>query len=232
MAHIEGRDMLKESGNSDPEIVEEGVNVGHISEDIDYKCIKIIKGPIDGQKSGWADIEVPLGQVGEFICTGDHVCRDYYNNPEAFTSTKILDKENRVWHRTGDLAYVDKANNLWIVGRTNNAIERAGQYYFPVRAEVLMKRLAFTSRCAFLGVDDTKLGQATYAVVELNSDLDKNNFDFSAARAELQRVFTKNKIPVDHIKFVHKVPMDPRHHSKVEYGLLRQQLNDPGAVLA
>jgi hypothetical protein len=26
--------------------------------------------------------------------------------------------------------------------------------------------------------------------------------------------------------------MDPRHHSKVEYKALRDQLNDPGAVIA
>jgi acyl-CoA synthetase (AMP-forming)/AMP-acid ligase II/pimeloyl-ACP methyl ester carboxylesterase len=232
MAHIEGREMLAEKPASDPEIIEEGVNVGHISEDIQYKFIRTKDGPIEFDKTGWSKLEVPTGEVGEFICTGDHVCREYYNNPEAFKSTKIMDDQNRVWHRTGDLAYIDGKKDLWIVGRVNNAIERAGAYYFPVRAEVLLKRLNFVYRCAFLGVPDAKLGQATYAVVELPADTDKGTFDFAAARAEVQRVFAKNSIPVDQIKFVHKVPMDPRHHSKVEYKALRDQLNDPGAVIA
>lgn len=231
MAHIEGRDMLKESTATDPEIIEEGVNVGHISEDIDYRFIRIKDGPIELTESPWSEIEVASGEVGEFLCTGDHVCRDYYNNPEAFKSTKILDEKNRVWHRTGDLAYIDTEKNLWIVGRVNNAIERAGKYYFPVRAEVLLKRLDFTYRCAFLGMPDYTLGQATYAVIELKADIDKDTFDFASAKKEIQRVFAKNKIPVDEIKFVTKVPMDPRHHSKVEYKVLRDQLKEPGVVI-
>ncbi len=231
MAHIEGRDMLKESQISDPEIIEEGVNVGHISEDIDYRFIRIKDGPVELSTTPWSQIEVPPGDVGEFICTGDHVCRDYYNNPEAFKTTKILDEKNRVWHRTGDLAYIDSEKNLWIVGRVNNAIERAGKYYFPVRAEVLLKRMDFTYRCAFLGVEDTKLGQATYAVIELKGEIDRETFDFEKAKKEIHRVFEKNKIPVDEIKFVQKIPMDPRHHSKVEYKVLRDQLKDPGVII-
>lgn len=232
MAHIEGRDMLKESMISDSEIIEEGVNVGHISEDIDFKFIRIKDGPIELPKTNsWSQIEVPQGEVGEFICTGDHVCREYYNNPEAFKTTKILDDQERVWHRTGDLAYIDAEKNLWIVGRVNNAIERAGKYYFPVRAEVLLKRMEFTYRCSFLGIEHKDLGQATYAIVELNAEIDKATFDFAKAKKEIQRVFEKNKIPVDEIKFVNKVPMDPRHHSKVEYKLLREQLKEPGVVI-
>ncbi|KHD87765.1 MAG: AMP-ligase [Bdellovibrio sp. ArHS] len=232
MAHIEGRDMLKESKITDPEIIEEGVNVGHISEDIDFKFIRIKDGPVELKNSSWQEIEVPTGEIGEFICTGDHVCRDYYNNPDAFKTTKILDNKDRVWHRTGDLAYIDGDRNLWIVGRVNNAIERAGKYYFPVRSEVLLKRFDFTYRCAFLGVPDATLGQATYAVVELKQDIDAKSFDFESAKKDIRRVFEKNKIPVDQIKFVKKIPMDPRHHSKVEYKVLRDQLNDPEVIIA
>lgn len=231
MAHIEGRDMLKESKITDPEIIEEGVNVGHISEDIDFKFIRIKDGPVELKQGSWSDVELPDGEVGEFICTGDHVCRDYYNNPEAFKTTKIQDSKDRVWHRTGDLAYIDADRNLWIVGRVNNAIERDGKYFFPVRSEVLLKRFDFTYRCAFLGMDDAKLGQATYAVIELKTDIDNKTFDFESAKKEVQRVFAKNKIPVDHIQFVTKIPMDPRHHSKVEYKVLRDQLKQPGVVI-
>lgn len=232
MAHIEGRDMLKESAITDEEIIEEGVNVGHISEDIDYKFIRIKDGPVELQNGDWSKVELPQGEVGEFICTGDHVCRDYYNNPDAFKTTKIMDAQNRVWHRTGDLAYIDKNKDLWIVGRVNNAIERAGKYFFPVRAEVLLKRMEFTYRCAFLGVDHKDLGQATYACIELKAEISKDGFDYEAAKKEIRRVFDKNKIPVDEIKFVHKIPMDPRHHSKVEYKVLRDQLKDPAVIIA
>ncbi|MFP5520072.1 MAG: alpha/beta fold hydrolase [Bdellovibrionia bacterium] len=231
MAHIEGRDMLKENANKDPEVVEEGVNVGHISDDIDFKFVKIIDGPVSLPNGDWSGVELAAGEVGEFICTGDHVCRDYYNNTEAFKTTKILDSKNRVWHRTGDLAYIDKDKNLWIVGRVNNAITRGGKYYFPVRAEVLLKRFDFVARCAFLGLDDDKLGQANCIAIELKKDLDLNSFDKETAKSEILRVFAKNNIPVDKIFLVESVPMDPRHHSKVEYKVLRELLLKEGAIL-
>ncbi len=235
MAHIEGRDMLKSELQGDSEIVESGVNVGEISEDIDFKFIRIQNGSIELLQQSWKDLEVKPGQVGEFICTGDHVCRDYYNNPDAFKSTKILDHDNRVWHRTGDLAYIDEKKNLWIVGRTNNAIERSGVYYFPVQAEVLLKRMSFTGRCAFLGIpsENKNLGQETYAVIELNSSVDMKSFNSDTAKSEIKRIFSKNNIPIDHIKFVKSIPMDPRHHSKVEYSLLRKQLTEnPEVIIA
>lgn len=231
MAHIEGRDMLKEKRNADAEIVEEGVNVGHISEDVDYKFIKLVDGPITLGPKGWAEIEVPVGEVGEFICTGDHVCKEYYNNPDAFLATKIKGPDGNVFHRTGDLGYLDQDKNLWLVGRVNNAIVRDGKYYFPVKSEVIMKRLSFTYRCAFFGLPDEKLGQKTCVAIELPAGTDLSAFKFSDAKTEVKRIFAKNKTPLDEVYFVKSVPMDPRHHSKVEYAVLKKKLSEPGEII-
>lgn len=231
MAHIEGRYMMKDKKNADAEIVEEGVNVGHISDDIDYKFIRLIDGPVSLTSEGWKSIEVPKGEVGEFICTGDHVCKDYYNNRPAFTATKIQDTDGRVFHRTGDLGYIDSEKNLWIVGRTNNAIERGGKYYFPVKSEIILKRLDFTYCCAFFGLPDGKLGQKTCVAIELASHIEKESFSFEKAKTDIRRIFEKNKTPLDEIFFVKSIPMDPRHHSKVEYIVLKKNLNEPGEIL-
>ncbi len=230
MAHIEGREMIRHK--KDPDQVAEGVNVGEISEDIDYKFIKLIKGPIDLKQTPWREIEVAQGEVGEFICTGDHVCRDYYNNPGAFTSTKILDEQDRVWHRTGDLCYLDNDKNLWMVGRVNNAVVRDGKYYFPVRAEVLMKKIDFVYRCGFFGMSDQQLGEKTVAAIELHATIDTKTFDFRMAKATVQQLFREQNIPLDEVYFVTNVPMDPRHHSKVEYHHLREMIEkEPGVIL-
>lgn len=231
MAHIEGRDMIKEKRNADAEIVEEGVNVGHISEDVDYKFIKLVDGPIQLGSGGWKEIEMPVGEVGEFICTGDHVCKEYYNNPDAFTATKIKGPDGSVYHRTGDLGYLDRDKNLWLVGRVNNAIVRDGKYYFPVKSEVIVKRLSFTYRCAFFGLPDQKLGQKTCVAIELPTSLAVESFNFSDAKKEVVRIFAKNNTPLDEVYFVKAVPMDPRHHSKVEYAVLKKQLSLPGVII-
>lgn len=234
MAHIEGRDMIKQDIQSiDSDVIDNGVNVGEISEDIDYKFIRIVKGPIVLGPQGWSEFEVPVGEVGEFICTGDHVCREYYNNPDAFLSTKILDSENRVWHRTGDLAYQDKKKNLWIVGRVNNAIVKNDKLYFPVQAEILLKRFDFTERCAFLGlpIEGSDTEQLTCVAIQLKAGINLNSDEAQSLRLKVTEVFEKNQIPVDHVKFVEKIPMDPRHHSKVEYAVLRDSILKGEGVL-
>ena len=223
MAHIEGKDMLAQKTNDDPEIVEEGVNVGQIVDELDAKFIRIQHGPVRVEETPWHELEVAKGEVGELIVTGGHVCRDYYNNEEAFARAKIRDTDNRVWHRTGDLGYVDQAGYLWIVGRVHSAIDRGGRYYFPVRAEVILNRCNGIRQGAFLGLEDPQLGQRNTVVVQL----DKNSeIDEQSALAEVQRLFQKNEIPIDGFYCVDTIPMDPRHHSKVEYEILRTQLND------
>jgi acyl-CoA synthetase (AMP-forming)/AMP-acid ligase II len=220
MAHIEGREMLAaDRTGGDDELLEEGVNVGHISEDLEYKFIRIEREVVRLGAEGWKAWEQPQGQVGEFIVTGDHVCRDYYNNPEAFDRAKIRDAQGRVWHRTGDLGYEDAEGFLWIVGRIHNVIEREGRYYFPVRAEVLLKRHPHVAQAAFLGLPDKRRGEKTVAVVTLKSEAARER-----VREDIERVFVKNRIPVDEILTVEKIPMDPRHHSKVEYGVLKEEL--------
>ncbi|RME75819.1 MAG: hypothetical protein D6776_02425 [Planctomycetota bacterium] len=225
MAHIEGHTMLALETDPDPEIVEQGVNVGRIDPALDYKFIRIVRGPIDLSETGWEALELPRGEVGEFIVTGDHVCRDYYNNPEAFRRSKILDTDGRVWHRTGDLARLDERGDLWIVGRIHNVIERAGRYLFPVPAEVILHAIEGVQRGAFLGLSDEELGERTAVVVQPAPQADLDRIE-----REVLRRFEKNRIPVDALYFVDAIPMDPRHHSKVEYDALRRQLLEQGAT--
>jgi acyl-CoA synthetase (AMP-forming)/AMP-acid ligase II len=220
MAHIEGHAWLAQKPkSSDPEILEEGVNVGHIDSSLDYKFIKIRKDGIDLKETPWSEIELPKGEIGEFIVSGDHVCRDYYNNPGAFFKAKIMGEDGRVWHRTGDLAYLDDEGHLWMVGRIHNAIERGGKYHFPVRPEVLLKRMEFTAQAAYLGLPDASLTEKTAVALKLREGASQEQ-----VVAEVKRVFAKNQIPVDEIHLVESIPMDPRHHSKVEYTALKDSI--------
>ncbi len=224
MAHIEARAMLAADAHDDPELMDEGVNVGRIHEGLRYKFIRIVREPIELDGRGWTPLELPAGAIGEFVVSGDHVCRDYFNNEDAFRRAKIVDADGRVWHRTGDLARLDEAGNLWIVGRIHNAIERDGRYLFPVRAEALLHRFPFVKRGAFLGMPDPALGEAAVAAVTLRPD----SAEPEQAAREIRRVFAKNGIPLDALYQIADIPMDPRHHSKVEYDALRERIAAAG----
>ena len=223
IAHIEAEEMLvlPNHASEDIEWVEDGVNVGHPVSTLRVKFLRIHTDPIEIQtKSDWATLEVGTGEVGELIVAGEHVCRDYYNNPEAFCRAKIRDTDGTIWHRTGDLARLDDNGFLWMVGRVHNAIQRDGQYVFPVRAEMVLQKLSFVRQAAYLGLPDAKLKERTACVVALNT------VERPQQRTEIERIMKKHDLPVDELHIVDEIPMDPRHHSKVEYDTLRQQLDD------
>lgn len=234
MAHITGKEMLAQRSvtEDDAELVDAGVNVGHFADGLQYKFIKIVRGPIEiASDKQWAELEVPQGSVGELLVAGEHVCRTYYNNPDAFKGSKIRDHKDIVWHRTGDLGRLDKTGNIWIVGRIHNVIERDGKYLFPVQAEVVLKRQPFTRLAAYLGVPDDKLGEKTVCVVAPKNNGDIKDKKLCTEReAEIRRVMAKNEIPVDQVIFHPDIPMDLRHRSKVEYGILRDELKGAGLV--
>lgn len=228
IAHIEAQDMLQFTftHGSDPEWVEDGVNVGHFVEGIRQKLIKIHRDPIViSDPRDWSRLEVGAGEVGELIVAGEHVCRDYWNDEQAFSRAKIRDIDHTVWHRTGDLVRVDDRGYIWLVGRIHSAILRKQSYVFPVRAEIVIKKLDFVLKCAYLGMDDKELGQKCVCAV-MPRDVTKcgNKEQERLWEQEIRRIMAKNQLPVDQVVFRDHIPMDPRHHSKVEYDVLRREL--------
>jgi acyl-CoA synthetase (AMP-forming)/AMP-acid ligase II len=213
--------MLNQKMPSDPELVEDGVNVGHIDLGLNYRFIEINKEDIRiHHAKDWDKLLVKNNSAGELIVAGEHVCEKYFNNEEAFFKAKIKDENGTVWHRTGDLGFLDPKKNLWIVGRVHNAIRRDNVWYFPVKAEIILKKFPFIHRAAFLGVPDPKLGEKVFAVFSTH----ENYTDIETYKKEVRRVLEKNKFIIDDVIHTDDIPMDPRHHSKVEYAVLRAKI--------
>jgi acyl-CoA synthetase (AMP-forming)/AMP-acid ligase II len=228
IAHISSNEIVKmpSATERDPELVDDGVIVGHFANGLEFKFIRATKDPVVVRSAAdWKGVELPAGQTGELIVAGEHVCRDYYNDEVAFSRAKIRDERGVVWHRTGDMGRLDASGNVWLVGRVHNTIMRGGEPCFPVKAEIVLKRLEFVRTAAYLGIPDAKLGEATWCVVAPRDEaLLKNEGEMERHRREILRLMAKNAIPVDRILFRREIPLDPRHRSKVEYEVLRSEL--------
>ena len=210
IARIEGNELLRDRSGK-------GMNVGSILEDLEYKFIKIHQANVEFGRSGWGEWEVENGRIGELILSGPHVCREYYNNTEAARMTKIKETNGKVWHRTGDVGYLDEKGRLRILGRIHNVIKRGNECLFPIPAEMLLKELDFVREAAFLGMENK-----VCAIISLKKSYEGN--EVAQYMKEARKQLEQNRIPLDEIKIVRKIPTDPRHHSKVEYSKLRTLL--------
>ncbi len=146
-------------------------------------------------------------EPGEIIVSGQHVLQQYFNNTDAFRENKIVDENNHIWHRTGDMGYLDAQNNLFLLGRCKQAIETNlyGTVY-PFIAEALLLEVEGIKSGSVLKIEN-KLYAAVVSlqytnVVSLNKAI-------------------KLKFPyLDDVIFIDMMPFDKRHHTKIDYELL------------
>lgn len=221
ISYIESQEMLSTNIPKWTNITKIGVNVGKIDKELNHKFINIEAGNFDENVKVKKN-EVKEGEVGELIVAGENVCQEYYRNEEAFFRTKIKDEDGTVWHRTGDLARIDKSGFLWIVGRKHNVIKQGTEYFFPVRPEIILKDLPHIVNAAYLDIEHNGKN-SVFVVVTLER---KDGAIEELCRKKITKVFKKENLPLDEIVFMEEIPMDVRHHSKVDYNKLRQKLHE------
>jgi acyl-CoA synthetase (AMP-forming)/AMP-acid ligase II len=215
VAHLTAEERLAAANPARP--LAPGYCAGRPIDRIRAKVARIEAGPIELGSEGWAAWELPAGEIGELIVSGDHVCRDYYRNPRAVSENKIADGEAAVWHRMGDTGSFDAEGRFWLAGRVHSTIRRGGALVHPQ----LVEQAAWGEdprirRIAAIGMPDPSLGERVVLVVETEEDGIEGEIAARVAAAGLaaeEIVLTATPLPVD-----------PRHNSKIDYGKLRERL--------
>ena len=207
IAHITGHDSLAHVSGA------EGVCVGEVVPELRRRLVRPTKGSIVLDERGWAAWDVDDGEAGELLVAGEHVCREYWRNEEAVARAKVMDGAT-VWHRTGDVGRIDERGRLWLIGRVHNTVLRAGRHHFPVAPEEVLRTVEGLRQGAYVGLGDDRLGERACAAYAADHDLDE------AVREALDGA----GVVYDEVRRVERVPMDPRHHSKVDYDRLRDLL--------
>jgi acyl-coenzyme A synthetase/AMP-(fatty) acid ligase len=149
----------------------------------------------------------PVPQIGleiedaEIRVAGAHVNAGYLD-PAQDASTKVQ-RDGRVWHRTGDAGRLDAQGRLWLLGRHE---ARAGAL-FPFAVE--------TAALSWPGVRGAALlpGEPRAQLAVAGARLDM---------ADLSRR-ARSLGPLEVVR-VGQVPLDRRHNSKVDYARLRRML--------
>lgn len=125
--------------------------------------------PVDGvevRMLNEAGKDVPTGDVGELSVRGHCVMKGYWHN-DAATAAAIPDG----WFRTGDLAYFDDEDNIFIVDRKKDMILRGGYNVYPREVEEVLYGHPAVAEAAVVGVPDELNGEEIVAVVGLKPEL-------------------------------------------------------------
>lgn len=90
---------------------------------------------------------VDYGVTGHLLLRGSLVTTGYLDDPEA-TAAAI----ERGWLRTGDLARIDEDGYVWLVGRTQDIIDRGGRSIYAAEVEELLSAHPDVAEAAVVGV--------------------------------------------------------------------------------
>lgn len=128
------------------------------------------------------------GTVGELWVRGANVMKGYWHR-EA--ETKDVLREGG-WLRTGDLAYMDSDQYIYIVDRIKDLIIVNGENIYPGEVEDCIYEVEGVGECAVVGHPDELRGQAAWAYIVM-----KEGYPFDADR--IRRYLAQNlaayKIP-------------------------------------
>ena len=188
-----------------------GVCVGYALPGVELKIVDIVDGPIESIEE---TSQLPTGQVGEILVRGKHVSPEYYLDPESTRKNKVPDPQGD-WHRFGDVGYLDAQDRLWVCGRVSQRVRAQGGNVFPLQVEPLFDAHPKVRRSGLVGVPGPA-GEQPVLCVEVEPDVD--NDDLPGLRQELLTLaadsYMANNIRA--ILFKRRLPVDPRHNSKIE----------------
>ena len=170
----------------------EGLLAGKIVNEIELKIEKL-------EKSG--NVKDSSELKGEILVKGENVVNGYLN---------VEKNPDEIWHRTGDMGYINSEGQLMLLGRVKGKIQIEAKIYYPFAVETafsfceILKKSVLTSKNGKL-----------YLLVERNSEY-RGNLLKNTEILELKKKFEIFKI------IETEIPMDKRHNSKTDYKKLEE----------
>jgi acyl-CoA synthetase (AMP-forming)/AMP-acid ligase II len=140
-----------------------GVCVGRRFPGIEWKVIGIVEGPICSlaaaasvgdslrESRQLAERADHMSRIGELIVRGPVVTREYYGRPQSNALGKIVDGDT-VWHRMGDVGYLDDQGRFWFCGRLAHRVLTADGPMYTIPCEAVFNCHADVYRSALVGV--------------------------------------------------------------------------------
>jgi olefin beta-lactone synthetase len=230
VASIGGREILGETRHRTD--AGAGVCVGRPVPGVDVAIIPVTDEPI----ATWDEsLRLPPNTVGEITVTGPFVTRRYHARPVQTALAKIAgapppptvsripgrpvrqaddEPQTVVWHRMGDLGYLDDRGRLWFCGRKAHRVTTPAGPLDTIPVEAVFNTHPAVARTALVGVGPP--GKQT-PVLCVEPEPAAHGTDEGALTRELLAVGAKHEHTrgITTILYHPAFPVDVRHNAKI-----------------
>lgn len=164
---------------------------------------------------------VPPGNRGKLVVTQPwpSQLRTVHGDPERYKKTYWSTfsgaggAEREPFYFTGDGAFKDKENDIWVIGRVDDVINVAGHRIGTMEIESALVDHQSVAESAVVGIPDTIKGTAIYAFVTLKKEVKSSPRWSESAKHELARELIDHVGTIigsfskpNHIRFTDSLP--------------------------
>lgn len=217
IASLDGTTIVSETW---PKTIEgKGVCVGHPLPGMTIEIMAPVAGPVSDKST--ASI-LPAGSIGEIIVSGPVVTRSYDHNDSETRQAKMSDGD-LLWHRMGDMGYLDDAGRLWFCGRKGHRVLTHRGELNTICCEGIFNVHDDVLRTALVGVGESGRETPVLCVecVSLHADHDVVRKDLLGMAAS-HDLTAGIQIVLFHPSF----PVDIRHNAKIFREKLKKWATD------
>jgi len=204
-----------------------GTCVGRPFPEIEIRVIRITDGPI----ASIDDVaECAPGEIGEIILRGPSITREYYRRPDATAVAKIADPRSfpgdtrpSLWHRIGDVGYLDEQGLLWFCGRKAHIVHARSGPMYSVCCEAILENHPNAFRAALVGVGPADDEQPVMIIEPEPGKYPESETADDTFRTELLQLAASSPLTssIQDIRFHRSLPVDTRHNVKIQREALK-----------
>jgi acyl-CoA synthetase (AMP-forming)/AMP-acid ligase II len=200
-----------------------GICVGRPFGTIEWQVIRISDEQVATRD---ACEKLPTGEIGELVVRGPQTSPSYFAGDEQNAAAKIRDGGD-VWHRMGDVGYLDDSGRFWYCGRKSHRVETADGPLFTECVEGIFNAHEDVERTALVGVGPAGR-QTPVLVVEptramrLRHGSEWSPGEYQSLLHELRALGLRHQQTRKIANFLlhRSLPVDVRHNAKI----FREQL--------
>ena len=158
--------------------------------------------PVEGAR-------VRIDGDGEILVSAPWVSDGYLDLWDTQHRARLIDGDD-VWHRSGDVGYLDDAGRLWVEGRTVHVIHSDDGPITPVPVERVVERGLGVARSAAVGIGPEGVQQLVVVLEDPEAD---PGLASTASSDEVRRLVAR---PVAAVLTLRHLPVDIRHNAKID----------------